>query len=91
MRVLEIRPARMEARYVEIGDMLVASPIGADGPRPPRWLGKVTEHIIVNEIEEPETMRRWRLELVDGQFTETAAVPADGMIWLHVPSSALPS
>lgn len=96
MEILEIRPARVKAGLVAIGDMLVSSPIGTDGARPSRWLGKVTEHIIVTEHEvdgvtivvpeeEAKDWRQWRLGMVDGSFTETAVIPADGWVWVHLP------
>lgn len=92
-KVLEIRPARVQARYVGIGDMLVSSPIGTDGPRPPRWIGRVEQHIepthpdgVVMPLDEALIYRQWRVAVVDGSFTETAAVPADGFVWVHLPS-----
>lgn len=89
MEILEIRPARVSAALVAVGDMLVSSPIGADGPRPSRWLGAVTEHIIVEEVDgqkvEPREWRQWRLGLVSGQMTETVPIPADGWVWVHLP------
>lgn len=90
MEVLEIRPARVKAALVAIGDMLVASPIGADGPRPSQWIGAVTEHIIVEEVEgqevaEPSAWRQWRVARVDGQNVETKPIPADGWVWVHLP------
>lgn len=89
MEVLEIRPARVSAALVAIGDMLVSSPVGADGPRPSRWLGAVTEHIIVEMIDGeqviPSDWRQWRLGLVDGRNTETIPIPADGWVWVHLP------
>jgi hypothetical protein len=83
MRVIEIRPARVQARYIEIGDMLVSSPIGTDGAKTSRWIGRVTEMI------EPalSDSRQWRIEMVSGQFTESAPVPADGFVWVHLPSA----
>jgi hypothetical protein len=90
MRILEVRPARVKAALVEIGDMLVSSPVGADGPRPSRWLGKVSEHVIVEDEAVPADWRIWRLELVGDQApTETAKVPADGWVWVHLPSADL--
>jgi hypothetical protein len=96
MEILEIRPARVSAALVAIGDMLVSSPVGADGPRPSRWLGTVTEHIIVDRVEvdgveimvpedEAKNWRQWRLGLVDGRNTETKPIPADGWVWVHLP------
>lgn len=90
MEVLEIRPARVSAALVAIGDMLVASPVGADGPRPSRWIGAVTEHIIVEKVDgqkvaEPKEWRQWRVARVDGVNVETAVVPADGWVWVHLP------
>lgn len=85
MEVLEIRPARVSAGLVAIGDMLVSSPIGEDGPRPSRWIGAVTEHIIVEDESEPAEWRQWRVGLVDGTSTETAVIPADGWVWVHLP------
>ncbi len=96
MEVLEIRPARVSAALVAIGDMLVSSPVGADGPRPSRWLGAVTEHVIVEErevdgrtvpvpAEEASAWRQWRLGLVDGRSTLTSVIPADGWVWVHLP------
>lgn len=100
MEILEIRPARVSAGLVAIGDMLVSSPIGADGPRPSRWIGAVTEHIIVTERPDPERggdevipvpedeaklWRQWRVGRVDGTNVETAVVPADGWVWVHLP------
>jgi hypothetical protein len=89
MEVLEIRPARVSAALVAIGDMLVSSPIGADGPRPSRWIGAVTEHVIVQEVDGaqviPSQWRQWRLGLVSGQMTETVPVPSDGWVWVHLP------
>lgn len=92
MRVLEVRPARVSAALIEIGDMLVTSPVGKNGPRPSTWLGKVTEHIIVEEIDgqlvaEPAKWRQWRMELVDGKHLETTPIPADGWVWVHLPST----
>lgn len=86
MRVLEVRPARVSAALVEIGDMLVTSPVGADGPRPSTWLGRVTEHVIVEDEAEPAKWRMWRLELVNGEHLETAKIPSDGWVWVHLPS-----
>lgn len=92
MEILEIRPARVQAALVAIGDMMVSSPLGTDGPRPSRWLGAVTEHIIVSEVagqpitaEEAPGWRQWRLGLVNGQSTETTPVPAEGWVWVHLP------
>ena len=99
MEILEIRPARVSAGLVAIGDMLVSSPIGADGPRPSRWIGAVTEHIIVESRPDPEhegqtipvpeaeakEWRQWRVGRVDGTNVETAVVPADGWVWVHLP------
>lgn len=90
-RVIEIRPARIQARYIEIGDMLVSSPIGTDGARPSRWIGRVDKLVEPTYpdgvvVEVPEALRQWRLAVVDGSFTETAAVPADGFVWVHLPS-----
>jgi hypothetical protein len=85
MEVLEIRPARVSAALVAIGDMLVASPIGADGPRPSRWIGAVTEHIIVEKVEDPAAWRQWRVGRVDGTSVETTPIPADGWVWVHLP------
>jgi hypothetical protein len=89
MEILEIRPARVKAALVAIGDMMVTSPLGNDGPKTPRWLGAVTEHVIVDEVDgnkvEPTEWRQWRLGLVDGQNTETKPVPADGWVWVHLP------
>jgi hypothetical protein len=89
MEILEIRPARVKAALVAIGDMMVSSPIGTDGPKTSRWLGAVTEHVIVEEVngEEvvPSEWRQWRLGLVDGQNTETVPIPADGWVWVHLP------
>jgi hypothetical protein len=79
----------VSAALVAIGDMLVSSPIGPDGPRPSRWLGAVTEHVIVEEVDgkavEPKEWRQWRLGLVNGQNTETVPIPADGWVWVHLP------
>jgi hypothetical protein len=96
MEILEIRPARVSAALVAIGDMLVTSPVGPIGPRPSRWLGAVTEHIIVDRVEvdgaevmvppeEASRWRQWRLGLVNGQSTETKPIPADGWVWVHLP------
>lgn len=89
MEILEIRPARVKAALVAIGDMMVSSPIGADGPREPRWLGAVTEHVIVEEVDGKEVVpaewRQWRLGMVNGQNTETVPIPADGWVWVHLP------
>lgn len=90
MEVLEIRPARVSAKLVAIGDMLVSSPIGADGPRPSRWIGAVTEHIIVEQDSEgqpikPSEWRQWRVGRVDGVSVETTPIPADGWVWVHLP------
>lgn len=96
MEELKIRPARVSAALIHIGDMLVSSPIGADGPRPSRWIGAVTEHIIVTEVEVegekvtvPEdkavNWRQWRVARVDGINVETAVIPADGWVWVHLP------
>lgn len=96
MEVLEIRPARVSAALVAIGDMLVSSPVGEDGPRPSRWIGAVTEHVIVDRVEvdgaeivvpedEASKWRQWRLGLVDGRNTETTPIPADGWVWVHLP------
>jgi hypothetical protein len=97
MEILEIRPARVSAALVATGDMLVSSPIGADGPRPSRWIGAVTEHIIVTERvdeegltlavpeDEAKLWRQWRVGRVDGTSVETAVIPADGWVWVHLP------
>lgn len=97
MEILEIRPARVSAALVAVGDMLVASPIGADGPRPSTWIGAVTEHIIVTERpdengqmvmvpqDEAKEWRQWRVGRVDGTSVETAVIPADGWVWVHLP------
>jgi hypothetical protein len=96
MEILEIRPARVSAALVAIGDMLVSSPIGPDGPRPSRWLGAVTEHVIVDRVtvdgaevmvpeDQAKNWRQWRLGLVDGRNTETVPIPADGWVWVHLP------
>jgi len=97
MEILEIRPARVSAGLVAIGDMLVTSPIGANGPRPSQWIGAVTEHVIVDERpgedgepvkvpeDEAKLWRKWRVGRVDGTNVETAVVPADGWVWVHLP------
>jgi hypothetical protein len=99
MEVLEIRPARVSAALVAIGDMLVVSPIGPNGPRPSQWIGAVTEHIIVTERPDPENegqtltvpegeasrWRQWRIGLVSGENKETTPIPADGWVWVHLP------
>jgi hypothetical protein len=96
MEVLEPRPARVSAGLVATGDMLVSSPVGADGPRPARWIGAVTDHIIVTEREvdgekvavpadEAKLWRQWRVGRVDGTNVETAVIPADGWVWVHLP------
>lgn len=99
MEILKIRPARVQAALVSIGDMLVSSPLGSDGPREPRWIGAVTEHIIVTERPDPDRAdgtipvpedeaaqwRQWRVGKVDGENVETAVVPADGWVWVHLP------
>jgi hypothetical protein len=91
MEVLEIRPARVSAALVAIGDMLVSSPIGENGPRPSRWIGAVTEHVIVEEepsgrkVDDPAAWRKWRVGRVDGTSVETAVIPADGWVWVHLP------
>jgi hypothetical protein len=96
MEILEIRPARVKAALVATGDMLVSSPIGADGPKEPRWIGAVTEHIIVTERpgedgpvavpeDEAAQWRQWRVGRVDGTSTETTPIPADGWVWVHLP------
>lgn len=90
MEILEIRPARVKAALVAIGDMMVSSPIGTDGPKEPRWLGAVTEHVIVEEVNgepvaDPAEWRQWRLGMVSGQNTETTPIPADGWVWVHLP------
>lgn len=90
MEILDIRPARVSAALVAIGDMLVSSPVGADGPRPARWIGAVTEHIIVEEVEgqkvdNPAAWRQWRIGLVSGESKESAVIPADGWVWVHLP------
>jgi hypothetical protein len=90
MEILEIRPARVSAALVHTGDMLVTSPVGKDGPRPSRWLGAVTEHVIVEEIDgqpvaEPSSWRQWRIGLVNGRNTITKPIPADGWVWVHLP------
>lgn len=87
MRVLEPRPARVKAALVEIGDMLLTSPIGADGPRESTWLGKVTEHVIVEDEAVPRDWRIWRIAVVNGETKETAKIPADGWVWVHLPSA----
>jgi len=94
-KVIEIRPARIQARYIEIGDMLVSSPIGTDGARPTRWIGRVEQMIepthpdgVVMDLDQALIYRQWRLAVVDGSFTETAAVPADGFVWVHLPGVA---
>lgn len=90
MRVLEPRPARVSAALVEIGDMLLTSPIGRDGARPVTWLGTVTEHIIVEVPDgNPAEWRQWRLRVMDGTSTETTPIPADGYVWAHLPSADL--
>lgn len=96
MEELKIRPARVSAALIHIGDMLVSSPVGEDGPRPSRWIGAVTEHIIVTEREvegekvavpeeEAANWRQWRVARVDGINVETAVIPADGWVWVHLP------
>jgi len=85
MEVLKIRPARVSAALVAIGDMLVSSPIGENGPRPSRWIGAVTEHVIVEDKPEPAEWRQWRVGRVDGTSVETAVIPADGWVWVHLP------
>jgi hypothetical protein len=99
MEIMEVRPARVSAGLVAIGDMLVTSPIGADGPRPSTWIGAVTEHVIVEERPDPDEegrmipvpeaearlWRKWRIGKVDGQNVESAVVPADGWVWVHLP------
>lgn len=96
MEIMEVRPARVSAALVAIGDMLVTSPIGADGPRPSTWIGAVTEHVIVEEREvdgqtvkvqedEARNWRKWRVGKVDGENVETAVIPADGWVWVHLP------
>ncbi len=99
MEILEIRPARVKAGLVATGDMLVTSPVGLNGPRPSTWIGAVTEHIIVDERPDPEDKdrmvpvpeaearqwRKWRVGRVDGTSVETAVVPADGWVWVHLP------
>lgn len=100
MEILKIRPARVQAGLVAIGDMLVSSPLGTDGPKEPRWIGAVTEHIIVTERPDPDRAdgsmipvpedeaarwRQWRVGRVDEVNVETAVVPADGWVWVHLP------
>ena len=99
MEILKIRPARVQAALVSTGDMLVSSPLGSDGPKESRWIGAVTEHIIVSERPDPDKAegtipvpeaeaaqwRQWRIGLVDGTSTESAVVPADGWVWVHLP------
>jgi len=89
MEVIKIRPARVSAALVAIGDMLVASPVGADGPRESQWVGAVTEHVIVEKVNgEPVTAaewRQWRIARPDGLSVESAAIPADGWVWVHLP------
>lgn len=90
MEKVEIRPARVSAGLVAIGDLLVVSPIGRDGPRPSQWIGAVTEHVIVEEVDgqpvaEPSAWRQWRVARVDGTSTETKPIPADGWVWVHLP------
>lgn len=90
MEKIEIRPARVSAALVAIGDMLVVSPIGADGPRPSQWIGAVTEHVIVEEMDgqpvaDPAAWRQWRVARVDGTNLETKPIPADGWVWVHLP------
>lgn len=90
MEEIKIRPARVQARLVAIGDMLVSSPLGTDGPKPPRWIGAVTEHIIVETIEgepvsDPAEWRQWRVGRVDGVSVETTPIPAEGWVWVHLP------
>jgi hypothetical protein len=89
MEVLEIRPARVSAALVAIGDMLVVSPIGPDGPRPSQWIGAVTEHITVEKVDgahvQPREWRQWRIAMVSGESKESAPVPADGWVWVHLP------
>lgn len=97
MEILKIRPARVSAGLVAIGDMLVTSPVGADGPRPSTWIGAVTEHVIVTERpgndgevvavpeDEAARWRQWRIGLVSGESRESAVVPADGWVWVHLP------
>lgn len=96
MEIMDVRPARVSAALVAIGDMLVTSPIGANGPRPSTWIGAVTEHIIVSERDvdgvaivvpedEAAQWRQWRIGLVDGTNKESAILPADGWVWVHLP------
>jgi hypothetical protein len=91
-RVIEIRPARIQARYVEIGDMLVSSPIGTDGARPSRWIGRVEQRIepadadgVVLSDHDRDAWRQWRVAMVDGNFMESHPIPADGFVWVHLP------
>jgi hypothetical protein len=97
MEIMDVRPARVSAGLVAIGDMLVTSPVGADGPRPSTWIGAVTEHIIVTERpdedgqmtavaeDEAKNWRQWRIGLVSGENKESAVIPADGWVWVHLP------
>jgi hypothetical protein len=89
MEIVKIRPARVSAALVSIGDMLVASPVGANGPRESQWIGAVTEHVIVEEVDgkpvTPADWRQWRIALVGGENRESAPVPADGWVWVHLP------
>lgn len=91
MKVVTIRPARVQAQHVDWGDMLVSSPIGENEPKDPRWIGTV-----VAQIESPidgdnpdREYRQWRIKRVDGQIVESKPVPADSYVWVHLPSSSV--
>lgn len=89
MEVLEPRPARVQAALVAIGDMLVASPLGPDGPRPSTWIGMVVQHVLAEDESVPADWRIWRVQRADGSSTETAKVPAEGWVWVHLPHGDL--
>lgn len=89
MEIVKVRPARVSAALVAIGDTLVTSPIGANGPRPSTWIGAVTEHVIVEEVNREAVTaaewRQWRIARPDGTNIETMPIPADGWVWVHLP------
>lgn len=96
MRVLEIRPARVQAKHVEIGDMLVSSPIGDGAPKEPHWIGRVVDFIepdldwVKWPVSGGAENRQWRIERPDSTFIESAPVPLTAFVWVHLPSAPDP-
>lgn len=88
MRVLEIRPARVQAKLVEVGDMLVTSPHSGEAyEREPHWIGRVVDQIAVNHAGRH---CQWRIERPDGMFIESSPVPPEAFVWVHLPSAPEP-